>query len=97
MVERLLHLVNQHQAKIPWRQPLKRSIDRQKLTANLINPFRAASFVFAFQPLPQQAHDLAVGAAALAGILEEDDVVEGAAEDHGLVADVARRGGRRRR
>jgi hypothetical protein len=40
------------------------------------------------EALAQQAEHLAVGAAALALVLVEDDVVEGVAEDLGLLADV---------
>jgi hypothetical protein len=40
------------------------------------------------QAFAQQGHHLAVGAAALGGVLVQDHVVEGGAQDHGLLADV---------
>ena len=40
------------------------------------------------QAFAQQADDFAIGAAALGGVLVQDHVVEGGAQDHGLHADV---------
>jgi hypothetical protein len=40
------------------------------------------------QAFTQQRHHFAIAAAALGGVLVQDHVVKGRAEDHGLLADV---------
>src|SRR5256885_11072141 len=68
-----------------WGQPRQRMVDGVELTLDLGHVVGARC---ALQALLQQGQDFTVGAAALAGILVEDDVVEGLAQDLGLLGDV---------
>jgi hypothetical protein len=82
--QRFFHLVHQHQAQVARLQARQGGVDGDELATDLFDMLvRGARQAFA-----QQGHHLAVGAAALGGVLVQDHVVEGGAQDHGLLADV---------
>jgi len=83
--ERFLHLVDEDEAQIARLQAVEGVVDGGEFAVDF---FHVAGAFGALQTLAQQGEDFAVGAAALAGVLVEDDVVEGCAEDAGLFADV---------
>ena len=79
------HLIDQHQAQVSGLQAREGRVDGDELAADL---FYVAGARGPGQSLAQQGHDLAVGPAALGGILVQDHIVERCAQDHGLLADV---------
>ncbi len=83
--ERFVDLSRQDQREVAGLQPGQRGVDGGKLAADLVDLARADR---ALQALAQQAHHLAVGAAALGRVLCRDHIIEGLAQDRGLVADV---------
>ena len=80
-----MHLVDEDEAQIARLQAVEGVVDGGEFAVDF---FHVAGAFGALQALAQQGEDFAVGAAALAGVLVEDDVVEGCAEDAGLLADV---------
>jgi hypothetical protein len=92
--QRLLHLVDQDQAQIAGLQLLQRAVDGGELAVDL---FHLAGARGAFQALAQQGQHLAIGAAALAGVLVEDDRRRRRRPGCGSARGCPRRAGRRRR
>src|SRR5574343_1066985 len=85
MGQGLLDLIDQDQAEIARMQALKCHVDGLEFTGDGVDALGAPGVG---QAVEQQADDLAVGAAALAGILVENHIVEGVPEDLGLLPDV---------
>ena len=93
MRQRFFDLIDQNQAQVAWLERFERRVDGQELAVDLLD-FLGALGVG--QAQLQQRQHFAVGAAALALILIEQDLIEGVAENFGLLADVLRAGRRRR-
>ena len=85
MCQRFFHLVDQDQAQIAFAQCRQGVIDRGKLALDVHHAARPRRILQAFT---QQPDDLAVGAAALTGVLIQHDMIKRSAEDAGLLADI---------
>nr|GEU28368.1 hypothetical protein [Tanacetum cinerariifolium] len=85
MRQRILHLVDQDQAQVPFLQAAQSRVDGQEFAVDFLHVRRARRAV---QARAQQRDHFAVHAAALARVFVQDHVVECAAEDFGLQRDV---------
>ena len=83
MGQRLLNLVHQDQAQIARLESVERPVDSDELAADFFDLSTAPG---AGESLAQQLQHLTVSAAALAGVLKQEHLVEGLAEDLRLLA-----------
>ncbi len=79
------HLVHQNQAQLAGLQRIHGSVDRQKLTINLV---LAGGHCGTGQPFAQQGHDLAIAATPLALVFVHHHLFKCRAQDLGDLADV---------
>ena len=74
MRECLFNLIDQDQAQVTGVEALQGQVDGLEFAGDVVDALGPAGVG---QAVAQQADDFAVGAAALAGVLVEDNVVEG--------------------
>ena len=75
MGQGLFNLIHQHQAKIARAEPVQGGVNGQELAVDVFHMGGAAGLS---QSLTQQLKHFAIGSPTLAGVLEQEDVVEGA-------------------
>ena len=85
MRERLVNRVDEDQADIAGLEFAERRIDGQEFNVDFLDFPRPPCIL---ESVAQQGKHFAVGAAALAGILIEDDTVKGISQDFSLPADI---------